>query len=65
MKAKRKRRKIPSSAQSAYTNESFNTPTPPLRRGCQGLDFGGEVAQKVSPTLNRKRKGCEILGQTG
>jgi hypothetical protein len=37
---------------------------PPQRRGRQGLDFGGEVAQKVSHTWTRKRKGCEILGQT-
>jgi hypothetical protein len=28
------------------------------------LDFGGEVAQKVSHTWARKRKGCEALGHT-
>jgi len=29
------------------------------------LDFGGEVAQKVSHTWARKKKGCEVRGQTG
>jgi hypothetical protein len=28
------------------------------------LDFGGEVAQKVSHTWTRKRKGREVLGHT-
>jgi len=28
------------------------------------LDFGGEVAQKVSHTWARKRKGYEVIGHT-